>query len=329
MSPPRFGLFLPQQSFEAAVDSALRAEAEGFDSVSINDHFVPQTGAPDTPQLECLTTLTAIAARTERIRLVPSVISASFRPPALLAKMVATIDRLSSGRFTLGIGAGWHRSEYEAHGYRFPPAAERLQRLEETIQILKAMWTQEDPCFQGDHLSVEHASHFPTTVQQPHVPIMIGGSSPALLAIAARHADIANLIPPTANGKDFLKDQAAAAAFDRNTLKRKIELLHALMDAEGRAVGDVELGGLAMLHVVDDEHDPSVDRLATRLGFAQAVDAKRSPVALIGTVAEIRDEIHERMADTGVTYTIVVPTSERSRQRFVDEVLVEFASATA
>src|SRR5438067_3267109 len=108
----KFGLFLPPHDYGAAVEMALRAERDGFYSVSVNDHFVPQTGAPDGPQLECFTLLTAVAAQTERVRLTPAVTSALYRTPAMLAKIAATLDHVSAGRLTLGIGSGWQQSEF-------------------------------------------------------------------------------------------------------------------------------------------------------------------------------------------------------------------------
>jgi probable F420-dependent oxidoreductase len=206
----KFGLFLPTRDYPSAKAAALQAEAQGFYSVSLNDHFVSQDGGPQTPQLECLSLLTAIAAVTERVRIVPSVVAASFRTPAMLAKATATIDHISGGRFVLGIGAGWNVAEYTAHGYPFPDTAERLDRLAETIEVVKAMWTQDEPTFHGRYFDIDHATSQPRPAQQPHPPIMIGGSSNHLLSIAARHADIVNMIPPTAHGKDFIKDAVSS-----------------------------------------------------------------------------------------------------------------------
>jgi len=204
MAKAKFGMYLPQKDFAAAKQVALDAERQGFYSVSINDHFVSQIGPPDTPQTECFTTLAAIAAVTEKIHVVPAVASASYRMPAMLAKITATIDHLSGGRLILGLGAGWQESEYIAHGYEFPPPKERIERLDETIQILKAMWTEESPSFTGRYFSIEGANTHP---RPAGIPLMLGGSSKRMLRLAAAEADIVNLIPPTAGGKDFLKDQ--------------------------------------------------------------------------------------------------------------------------
>src|ERR1700691_3102743 len=122
----QFGLFLPPGDFAKAKQAALDAEARGFYSVSINDHFYTPLGQPQTPQLECFTTLTAIAAVTSKVRLTPSVAAVSFRSPPMLAKIATTLDHVSNGRLILGLGAGWKRDEYEAHGYTYGNNAERL-----------------------------------------------------------------------------------------------------------------------------------------------------------------------------------------------------------
>ncbi|HJP34716.1 MAG TPA: LLM class flavin-dependent oxidoreductase, partial [Gammaproteobacteria bacterium] len=141
MHDVKFGLFVLPDNVADAQAAARRAEADGFYSISHNDHFYSPLGPPESPQLECFTVLTAIAAVTETIKLVPAVVAASFRTPPLLAKIATSLDIASNGRFICGLGAGWQDKEYEAHGIPFPPLQERLEQLDETIQILKAMWT--------------------------------------------------------------------------------------------------------------------------------------------------------------------------------------------
>jgi probable F420-dependent oxidoreductase len=321
----KLGLFLPQHDFAAAKETALRAESDGFWSVSINDHFVPQVGDESGPQLECFTTLSAIAAVTSEIRLAPAVASASYRTPAMLAKITATLDHLSGGRLVLGLGAGWQRSEYEAHGYEFPAAPERVARLHDTVKILKAMWTQDEPSYDGEFLSIDRASSRPRPVQQPHIPLMLGGSSKRMLRISAEEADMVNLIPPTTGGKDFLKDPDAAAKFTMQTLRERIALLGDLTAEFGRRPQDVEVGGLSMLRVVRDRDDPALGKLSGRLGVADVEVARRLPNMLLGTPGEIVEELHHRTEDVGVTYIILVMTSPDSYRLFVDEVMPAFA----
>jgi probable F420-dependent oxidoreductase len=324
--PVKFGLFLPTRDYPTAKAAALRAEAQGFWSVSLNDHFVSQDGGAQTPQLECLSLLTAIAAVTERVRIVPSVVAASFRTPAMLAKATATIDHISGGRFVLGIGAGWNVAEYRAHGYPFPETAERLDRLEETIEVVKAMWAQDVPTFHGRFFDVEGASSQPRPTQQPHPPIMLGGSSNRLLQVAARHADIVNMIPPTAHGKDFIKDPDATVRFDRDRLRQRIAKLRQLAEDAGRDPAGIELSGFALANLSGDPDHPVFARLAQRMGFSDVDAARRSPLALIGTPEQAVEELHDRAGD-GVSYFIVVATSPETQELLAEEVLPAFSGA--
>lgn len=323
----KFGLFLPTRDFASARAAALEAEAQGFWSVSINDHFVSQEGGQETPQMECLSVLTAIAAVTERVRLVPSVVAASYRTPAMLAKTTATIDQISGGRFVLGIGAGWNVAEFTAHGYRFPDARERLDQLAETIEVVKAMWTQDEATFHGRFFDIEGASSQPRPVQQPHPPIMLGGSSNHLLQVAAQHADIVNMIPPTAHGRDFIKDPDATVRFDRGNMLRRITKLRQLTEEADRDPASIEISGFVLANLSSDPDHPVFARLAKRMGFADLDSARRSPLALIGTPEEAVQELHDRAGD-GVSYFIVVATSAETQQILADEVLPQFTAST-
>lgn len=326
MYPARFGLFLLPDDVRSAVEAARRAEGDGFYSVSVNDHFYSPFGGPRTPQLECFTTLTAMAMVTEHIKLAPAVVAASFRSPALLAKCATTLDHASEGRLILGLGAGWQVSEYEAHGYPFPPVAQRVEELAEQIGILKALWTEEEPSFAGRYFSIANGGNLPLPVQRPGPPIMVGGSAPSILELAAAEADILNIIPPTSNGKDFPNDPVATRRFDMAVMKKKIGLLHERLRAHGREPGDVELGGLLLLGMSRNEQDSGLVDMARQLGFDDYAAARRAPVALLGTPAQVRDTLEERIADTGVTYYMMFAANDESWSLFANEVLPHFAT---
>lgn len=174
------GLILPQYGTDVGTvcETALEAERLGYDSVWLEDHLQSWIGDPRRETHECWTTLSALAEATERIRLGTLVTCQSYRHPALLAKMAATVDRLSDGRLELGLGGGWYAAEYDRFGYEFrEPPAERLRRLAETVEILRGLWTNDSYSHEGEHLDIELRSAFcePRPVQQPHPPIWIGG----------------------------------------------------------------------------------------------------------------------------------------------------------
>ena len=326
MNKIKFGLFLPTGNFAEAKAAALQAELDGFYSVSTNDHFFSPLGTHDTPQLECFTSLTAIAALTSKVRLVPSVAAASFRNPALLAKIASTLDQVSEGRFIMGLGAGWFDKEYAAHGYPFPSTPERLAQLEETVLILKAMWCDAEPTFSGKYFSIDKAYANPKPVQKPHPPIMLGGSGPGLLKIAAAHADILNIIPPTSNGKDFINDPEATARFTTEVLQTKIAQLHEYMARAGRNPDEIELGGITLVAMSENPEDETLRGIASQLGFPDYQTAQRSPLVLFGTADEVTKELQTRIDETGMSYYIVIAMTPESQAMFVQQVMPAFVN---
>jgi probable F420-dependent oxidoreductase len=328
MRPIKFGLFLPTDDFAKARAAAEWADTNGFYSVSINDHFFSPLGSPQVPQLECFSTLSAVAAVTRNVRLAPAVVANSFRTPPMTAKIASTLDHLSNGRLVLGIGSGWQRSEYDAHGYPYPSNIGRLEQLHEAIKLIKTMWTEEEPVYQGRYFSVNKAYNNPRPVQKPHPPIMVGGSGSKLLRITAAEAQIANLIPPIINGKDFAQDPAAGVKFDKPDLKRRIETLRRLSVEFGRAADAVEIGGLAMIRLArsKSEIDAAVRQTASAMGFPGEEAVRNSPVFLIGTPEEVKRELRSRIEELGMTYFITFPGSAESRDLLVKEIMPEFIS---
>jgi probable F420-dependent oxidoreductase len=327
MRPIKFGLFLPTDDFAKARGAAEWAEANSFYSVSINDHFFSPLGAPQVPQLECFSTLSAIAAVTSKVRLTPAVVANSFRTPPMLAKIASTLDHLSNGRLVLGIGSGWQRSEYDAHGYAYPSNVERLEQLHDAIKLIKAMWTEDEPTYRGRYFSISRAYNNPRPVQRPHPPLMVGGSGSKLLRITAAEAQIANLIPPIINGKDFAQDPAAAVKFDKPNLQRRIEMLRRLAVESGREPDAIEISGLTMVRLSHSksEMDAAARETASAMGFPNEEAVRNSPVLLIGTPAEARRELRSRIEQFGMTYFIVFPASMESRDLLVKELMPEFA----
>lgn len=172
------------------------AEEVGFASVWYEDHFMwpdAPAGSP-APQLECLTTLAALAGATTRIELGMLVLGAPYRNPALTAKMLTTLDVISHGRIIAGLGAGWHEREFAAYGWSFPPVAERLGRLEETVRIVDAMLRISPTSFAGRYHVIEQALNDPPPVRRPRPPILIGGNGERrTLRLVAQYADLCNV----------------------------------------------------------------------------------------------------------------------------------------
>jgi F420-dependent oxidoreductase-like protein len=201
----KFGLQIPnftfagvpdREMFEHVAELAVAGEQAGFDSVWVMDHFwqLPPLGGPTQPMLEGYTLLGGLAARTRRVKLGTLVTGVTYRNPALLAKMVTTLDIVSSGRAILGLGAAWYEEEHEALGFEFPPAGERLDRLEEALQICRAVFTEDAPSFAGKHYRIEKALNIPRPVQPNGPRILVGGTGEKrTLRLVAQYADMCNI----------------------------------------------------------------------------------------------------------------------------------------
>jgi F420-dependent oxidoreductase-like protein len=184
------------QLFDRIAGIAVAAESAGFDSVWVPDHFMqtPVVAPPSEPMLECYTTLGALAARTERVRLGAFVGAAAYRNAALLGKVVTTLDVISSGRAIFGIGAGWYEDEHDAYGYDFGTIGERFTRLEEVLSIVRSMFTTGSTSLAGRSYRANGALNVPGPVQPGGPPILIGGSGEKrTLRLVARYADICNV----------------------------------------------------------------------------------------------------------------------------------------
>jgi F420-dependent oxidoreductase-like protein len=181
--------------FERIADIALAAEVSGFDSFWVMDHYhqIPNVGPETDPMLEAYTVLAGVAARTSRISLGAMVTGVTYRNPAFLAKVVTTLDIVSSGRAILGIGAAWNEDESRAYGYEWPTTAERFERLEDALQICRAMFANPRTTFKGTHHHVEGAYNVPQPVRPGGPPILIGGGGERkTLRLVATYADMWN-----------------------------------------------------------------------------------------------------------------------------------------
>lgn len=326
MGDLKFGIFLPTHDFAAAKAAAQTAEQQGFYSVSINDHFFPPMGPEQrkNPQLECYTTLSAIAAVTSKVRLAPMVTAMSFRNPALLAKMISTLDQISGGRFIAGLGSGWLRAEYDANGYPYPSNAQRLEQMAEGIRVMKAMWTQPEPSFSGRYFKIEKAYNFPQPVQKPHPPVMIGGGGSKLLKIAGEEADLVNVAAPITTGA---VDFAAMLKFDKAELKRRIAMLHGYAKAAGRDPAAIGISAFVTVMPAADhaQAEAIAEGTAKSMGFASPQAVRESPMFLIGTPDELKREIRARSAEMGISYFITVFMAEEARELFARQVMPDLA----
>ncbi len=259
-----FGLQLPSFTFADVSDDmlferiagiALAAEEAGFDSFWVMDHYhqIAAIGPTTDPMLEAYTLLAGVAARTSRIQLGAMVTGVTYRNPAFLAKVVTTLDVISSGRAILGIGAAWNEEESRAYGYPWPSAGERFERLEDALRICRSMFTQRESTVRGSVHHVEGAMNVPQPVRPGGPPILIGGGGEKkTLRLTARYADMWN------------------GFGDAGTIRHKLEVLAEHCDAEGRDRSEIVATRLGTLIVADSAED--ADRRRTKWQRDRGVD---------------------------------------------------------
>ncbi|WP_432940533.1 TIGR03560 family F420-dependent LLM class oxidoreductase [Kribbella sp. CA-253562] len=215
----------PAEALAAVTGVAQAAEEAGFAAVYLPDHL--QTVPPSQAYLfESWSLLTLLAARTERIRLGHLVTGNGYRNPALQAKAASTVDVLSNGRLTFGIGAGWYQRDYDAFGYPYADGPERLRQLREAVQVIRSLWTNDVTTFDGTYYQLVEAVNRPRGVQQPHIPLMIaGGGEKVTLKIVAEYADACNLMASPAEVErklGILRKHCAAVGADFDRIRRTV-----------------------------------------------------------------------------------------------------------
>jgi F420-dependent oxidoreductase-like protein len=307
----RFAIFtgLGLTTWDAVRDLWIHAERSGWDAACVTDHFMPNTPDKTGEVMECWTTLAALAPLVPRLRIGTIVAGNTYRHPAVLAKMAAQVDIVSGGRHICGLGAAWQQNEHEAYGIPFYTVQERLARLDEACQVLKALWTQERSTFKGRYYQLADAPLSPKPVQRPHPELMIGGGGEKVtLRIVARHADHWNVWGGP------------------QVLARKGALLDGYCRAAGRDPKSITRSANMALLFADDRAE--VDRLhgALTRRFGMADDVARDTM-LAGSPGEIRDKLG-RLREAGVD-TLFVPTlfmkdPRPALDRFMKEIAPQF-----
>jgi probable F420-dependent oxidoreductase len=297
--PFRFGVFAEGvRSQVGLAETARRAEDGGFATFLIRDHFIAE---PFGDQLAPLASLATVAAATTRLRVGSLVFANDYRHPALLAKEIATLDLLSEGRVELGLGAGFSRAEYARAGIPFDPPEVRVERLAEAIRILKGLFAGGPVTFAGKHYTITGLEGFPTPVQRPHPPILLGGAGARMLALAAREADIVGLQTVSTAGGVVTEAPAVRSA---ETVLAKIGRLRELA---GERFARLELSAVASV-VVADGRRAAAERFARERGWAGlSADAVLAmPSVFVGSVDSIVEQMRDRRERYGFSYYVVL-----------------------
>lgn len=290
----------PTNSWNDTLDLAKHAEATGWYSIWFADHFMPNAEDTSGPYAECWTTLAALAASTSRVRIGALVTGNTYRHPAVLAKMAATVDQISGGRCVLGLGAGWQENEHRAYGINFSTLGGRMARFEEACQVIKGLFTNDKTNFQGKYYQLTDAPLAPKPVQSP-LPLLIGGGGEQrTLRIAAKYADEWNVWGTP------------------EVLAHKGAILNRYCEEIGRDPKSIKHSAQGMLAMTDDE------------SVAERMRGSGRP-AIAGTGAQIRAMV-EQYIEAGVDELIIpgfalgrnVAETKAIMDKFANEVMAHF-----
>jgi probable F420-dependent oxidoreductase len=269
---------------------ARKAEDLGYATLYVPDHLDDQWA----PMLA----LTVAAEATTALRVGTLVLDNDFRHPVLLAKEAATLDVISGGRFELGMGAGWLSADYQMSGIVQDPPSVRVARLGESLEIMRAMWSDGSATFAGEHYRVSAALGTPAPVTPGGPPLVIGGGSRRILALAAAHADVVSIVPNLNAG--YIGPEVAA----ESVIEKYTERIQWVRDAAADRIGEIELQCWTATVQVVPRPDEVLAALAPMFGLT-AEQLRAAPVALIGSAPEIVDTLRKRREELGFSNIVV------------------------
>lgn len=294
--PFRFGIQLSGTRAQGTaaradwIDQAKKAEAFGYDILVMPDHLAGQFAIGPA--------LMAVADATQTLRIGTFVLQNDLRHPTLLAMEAATLDVLSDGRFELGLGAGGSLMlDYEWSGLPLDPPGMRVGKLEESIQVLKGLFTVEPFTFNGQYYTITDLKGYPKPIQQPHPPMLIGGGGRRMLTLAAREADIIGILPTMLPAGGGYKDE-------ESTTEAVAEKVEVIRQAAGDRFSQIELNILTQAIIITDDRQAGMERLRTERGLPPD-DWLGTPYVYLGTAGQIADELRACRERLGISYFVV------------------------
>lgn len=274
------------------VELARQIEDLGYATLTMPDHF--------TQQLAPVPALMAAADATKELRIGALVLDNDYRHPVVLAKELATIDVLSSGRLEIGLGAGWMASDYEASGIAYDRPGVRIDRFEEGLAVIKGAMADGAFSFAGKHYTVTNYDGEPKPVQRPHPPVLIGGGGRRMLTIAAGEADIVGI-----NGT-LTAGTVGPEALATMTYQSVVDRINLLRDVAGDRLAGVELNIRTFFVSVTEDRATVIDNIAAWVNVEPAM-VEASPFALIGNISDITETLLRRREEFGFSYVVVGP----------------------
>lgn len=278
----------PAGTARAWAEQARRAEDLGYSVLSMPDHF--------GDQLAPVPALAAAASATTELRIGALVFGNDYRHPVVLAKEASTLDVLSDGRFELSLGAGWMRTDYDESGITYDEPKVRVERFEEGVQVIQGLLHTDGPfSFHGRHYTVRNHTLLPRPKQQPAPPLVLGGGGRRVLSFAARHADIVSI------NVNLVAGTAGPETAPNATPERTREKVAWVREAAGDRFDDLELNALIGFVMVTDDAAAVAEAMAPHFGTTPE-EALHIPLALLGTIEEMTEELRWRRQEYGISY---------------------------
>jgi probable F420-dependent oxidoreductase len=273
------------------------------------------------PSWDCMVQAAIAARATRHARIGHLVLCNLFRHPAITAQSLATLDHLSGGRAVAGLGSGWTETEFKMTGIPFPPIGPRLRMLDEALTCLKGLWGAEPFTHEGEFYRFREADLLPKATQKPHPPILLGGGGKGLLRVAAKHADVLNIISDV--GRVGYISMAGAAKLDDDAFRAKVDFVRAEAARAGRDPQAIEISNVCFTVFLADSAEASQGMREGTAGMlgTTAEGVARAPMALIGTPDEVIEEIRRRAREWEVKEMVIPLQDEGLAARFAREVI--------
>ena len=311
--PFRFGVQLSQLPADGWAEQLRHIEALGFSSVFWPDHF--------SDQWDPTAALAAAAAVTDRLRVGSLVYDVDYRHPVVFAKAAATIHLLSGGRHEFGLGAGWMETDYREAGIPYDRPGVRIERLEEALQIIRSMWTQDKTSFEGKHYQIHEVARAAPLPAGDVPRILVGGGGRKVLSLAGRHADIVGINPALAEGR---VTPSTAADLTPERVRQKVSWIREAAQQAGRDPDSLELNSLVFLVAISDDAKPLREGLAKSTGMTveQVADC---PLFITGSANEVCERLEKRREETGISYIVIQEERTPQLELFAESVVAPLA----
>lgn len=301
-----FGIQIGSAEFGEMKELAQAAEALGFGVVMIPDHIVYEGPEKQVDagwlSYDAMVRAALILEATRRVEVGHLVLCNLFRHPSITAQGITSLDRLSGGRAFCGLGTGWTETEFRMHGLAYPDMPTRLAMLDEALTVIRALWREERTSFAGRHYQLAEAMLHPKPTRQP--PILLGGGGKGLLRVAAKHADVVNIIAEV-GGPGYISTAKAAALTDA-AFRAKVRFLREEAARHGRDGNQIRISNVAFTTMITDSADgtqAACQALAGFFGVAPEL-VPQAPLSLVGTPAEVAAEISRRQREWGVSQVV-------------------------